>query len=196
MDLRKHYESICARPSDINEHLPTLYSYAKKSTHVVEAGVRECVSTFAFLLGLLDGSIEDINANPGTERHDALRQLKMSCLDLYRSKNFDTVKIYEKLGPTINMVVGNCIKYHGVSSTMTFIDTWHVYPQLRDELAHFSKITEKYIILHDTTVDGQRGETIRNTCLQRRKEAVEGLWLLDIRDTTRIMESCCGVSGG
>ena len=44
---------------------------------------------------------------------------------------------------------------------LTFIDTWHVYGQLKRELAKFSKITNKYIILHDTTVDEIYGETIR-----------------------------------
>ena len=45
---------------------------------------------------------------------------------------------------------------------LTFIDTWHVYGQLKRELDKFSKITLKYIIMHDTTVDEWQGETIRN----------------------------------
>ena len=44
---------------------------------------------------------------------------------------------------------------------LTFIDTWHVYGQLKRELDKFSKITKKYIIMHDTTVDGIRGESVR-----------------------------------
>ena len=44
---------------------------------------------------------------------------------------------------------------------LTFIDTWHVYGQLKRELNKFSKITNKYIIMHDTTVDEIYGETIR-----------------------------------
>ena len=47
------------------------------------------------------------------------------------------------------------------SVDMTFIDTWHVYGQLKRELAKFGKVTKKYIIMHDTTVDGIYGETIR-----------------------------------
>ena len=45
---------------------------------------------------------------------------------------------------------------------ITFIDTWHIYGQLKRELYKFSKITNKYIIMHDTTVDEIYGETIRN----------------------------------
>ena len=44
---------------------------------------------------------------------------------------------------------------------LTFIDTWHIYGQLKRELEKFSKTTNKYIILHDTTVDGIYGETLR-----------------------------------
>ena len=44
---------------------------------------------------------------------------------------------------------------------LTFIDTWHVYGQLKRELEKFSKVTNKYIIMHDTTIDGYKGETIR-----------------------------------
>jgi len=44
---------------------------------------------------------------------------------------------------------------------LTFIDTWHVYGQLKRELEKFSKITNKYIIMHDTEIDGIHGETKR-----------------------------------
>lgn len=44
---------------------------------------------------------------------------------------------------------------------LTFIDTWHVYGQLKRELEKFSKITNKYIIMHDTEIDGIEGETKR-----------------------------------
>lgn len=44
---------------------------------------------------------------------------------------------------------------------MVFIDTWHIYGQLKRELDKFSKITNKYIIMHDTTIDAIYGETIR-----------------------------------
>jgi hypothetical protein len=45
---------------------------------------------------------------------------------------------------------------------MTFIDTFHVYGQLKRELDKYSKVTNKYIIMHDTTVDGLRGELYRS----------------------------------
>jgi hypothetical protein len=41
---------------------------------------------------------------------------------------------------------------------LTFIDTWHVYGHLKRELEKFSRVTNKYIILHDTNVDAVKGE--------------------------------------
>jgi enolase len=44
---------------------------------------------------------------------------------------------------------------------MTFIDTYHIYGQLKRELEKYSKITNKYIIMHDTEIDGDYGELYR-----------------------------------
>lgn len=58
---------------------------------------------------------------------------------------------------------------------LVFIDTWHVYGQLKRELDKFSKITNKYIIMHDTTIDAIYGETIRenfNANLQSKQTGI------------------------
>ena len=39
---------------DIMEHLVTLYKYSKECDSVFETGVRGCVSSWAFLYGLID----------------------------------------------------------------------------------------------------------------------------------------------
>ena len=49
--LQQTYDELCARPSDINEHLPTLKKYAKECEHITEMGVRWVVSTYALLMG-------------------------------------------------------------------------------------------------------------------------------------------------
>ena len=43
------YNVLCNTPSDINEHMPTLYQFACTCSHITEMGVREVVSTWAFL---------------------------------------------------------------------------------------------------------------------------------------------------
>jgi hypothetical protein len=44
---------------------------------------------------------------------------------------------------------------------MLFIDSFHVYGQLKRELATHAHKVKKYILLHDTTVDSVHGEVIR-----------------------------------
>jgi len=145
--IDRAYNILCDTPSDINEHLPTLYKYATECGSILELGVRGCISSWALLNGLLKNNKHDkqLFLNDLTECNiDALlnatkngqvkvNYLWVNDLDLNLHRNFD----------------------------LTFIDTWHVYGQLKRELAKFSKITNKYIILHDTTVDEIYGESIR-----------------------------------
>ena len=63
--IKEHFQLLCANQCpgknsiDIMEHLPTLYKYAKECDSVFETGVRGCVSSWAFTLGLLDGATRD-----------------------------------------------------------------------------------------------------------------------------------------
>jgi hypothetical protein len=134
--------------SDIMEHLITLYKYSKECDSVFETGVRGCISSWAFLKGLLESQsqnkkvlfMNDINVCDVNEL-------------LLISKNFDIEVKYEWKN---NLLLDFDRNYD-----ITFIDTWHIYGQLKRELDKFSKITNKYIIMHDTTVDEIYGETIR-----------------------------------
>lgn len=154
--------------SDIMEHLPTLYRYAKECNSVFETGVRGCVSSWAFLYGLLDNKTEnkkclflnDINV---CDINDVLNV----------SKQFDNINVtYEWKN---NLLLNFKQNYD-----LTFIDTWHVYGQLKRELKKFSKITNKYIILHDTTIDGIKGETIRLGLDARKQSAQTGIPVREI----------------
>lgn len=137
----------CNTPSDINEHLKTLSIYAGDCETVIECGVRSCVSSWALVHGLLHNNkktkkilLNDItecdisylqNALVGT--NIILNYEWMNNLELNLEHNYD----------------------------MILIDTWHVYGQLKRELEKFAPRINKYIIMHDTTVDEIYGETIR-----------------------------------
>ena len=51
--IEEKYFELCKTPSDINEHLPTLYNYSKKCESIFETGVREAVFSWALIYGLL-----------------------------------------------------------------------------------------------------------------------------------------------
>ncbi len=58
-EVNEKYAHLCSTPSDINEHLPTLRSYAAQCSSVAEFGVRGIVSTWALLKGLAEGLASD-----------------------------------------------------------------------------------------------------------------------------------------
>jgi hypothetical protein len=146
--INSRYNALCKNGSDINEHLPTLYNYAKECESIFETGVRGCVSSWALAKGLLDNGksekklfLNDILPCNISSLLDSTKDLPINIQ--YEWKN----NLQLELPYTVDM---------------TFIDTWHIYGQLRRELARFSKVTNKYIAMHDTTVDGINGETIRS----------------------------------
>lgn len=141
------YKLLCKHRSDINEHLPTLCKYASECQSIIELGVRGVISTYAFVYGLLNNN----SSNKTLLLNDIVK-----------------CNIKELLQLTANLKID--IKYEWINDLdleikenydLTFIDTWHVYGQLKRELEKFSKVTNKYIIMHDTTVDDYKGETIR-----------------------------------
>tara|TARA_Y100001970_G_scaffold265512_1_gene353168 strand:- start:2636 stop:3421 length:786 start_codon:yes stop_codon:yes gene_type:complete len=159
------------KKSDIYKHLQTLYIYSKECESIFETGVRGVVSSWAFLKGLID--------NGSKEKYFFLNDINVC----------DTAEIEfhsSNLLVDINYIWKNNLEIEiNKMYDLTFIDTWHVYAQLKRELEKFSKHTNKYIIMHDTTVDGELGETIRrkwNSIAQSKEsgfpvEEIEiGLW--------------------
>lgn len=151
--VNSKYNKLCnglhtTKSIDIYEHLPTLYKYAKECETVFETGVRGCVSSWALTKGLLENGKEtrslfmnDISECNITELLDATKDLPIK-MDYKWINNLQLDLPY--------------------NVDMTFIDTWHIYGQLKRELEKFSKVTNKYIAMHDTTVDEIHGETIRS----------------------------------
>jgi hypothetical protein len=144
-NINNKYNQKCSQPSDINEHLPTLYEYAKKVNHITECGVRSVVSSYAFAAGLL-GNSKNRLIQIDLDTNENVRQFGNECLS-------------EGI---------NCTFYHQSDldcpleqTDLLFIDTWHVYGHLKREFARWHSYVNKYIIMHDTTVDEWYGETIR-----------------------------------
>jgi len=146
--IENKFINLSNTPSDINEHLQTLAIYASECESVFETGVRGCISSWAFTHGLLNNGkynkklfINDIDVCNINELLNYSKDLPIEMKYEWKNNLF--------------------LDFNDEKYDLTFIDTWHVYGQLKRELEKFSKITNKYIILHDTTVDEIYGETIR-----------------------------------
>lgn len=145
--IEQRYNQLCMTRSDINEHLPIIFRYAMNCESILETGVRGVVSSWALSYGLLCNNSEnkrilfnDISECNIGEILDCLKDLNVNA-------SFEWIN-------NLNLNINERFD-------MVFIDTWHIYGQLKRELNKFAPITNKYIIMHDTTVDEIYGETIR-----------------------------------
>jgi hypothetical protein len=143
-------------PSDINEHIPTLFSYAAKCNHITEAGVRSVVSSYAFAVGL-KGKTPNKLIQIDIERTPTVSKFITECM-----AEGINVTFYEESDLTCPME----------PTELLFIDTWHVYGHLKRELERWNSSVSKYIIMHDTTVDDVHGESIRQGW-DTKKQSVE-----------------------
>lgn len=136
--LKSEFESACSAPSDINEHLPVLKSIADECSHVTEMGVRAALSTRAFLHSSAQTIISyDI------EIFDNLQYL------------FDAAK---EAGKRAEYIKADVLNIEIEPTDFLFIDTWHAYDQLIQELRLHGKKANKYIGFHDTHTFGIVGE--------------------------------------
>lgn len=149
--IHSTFQNLCATPSDINEHLPTLKLYASKCDSFIEAGVRTPTSQYAIASGLCDRLEKDPDA-----------PILMVSIDLETNERIVESSIL------LNNVFNH--EFHQMSDLdfpikrkfdAIFIDTFHVYGHLKRELEYFHKSIEKFIIMHDTEVDKVHGEVIR-----------------------------------
>lgn len=147
--ILQNYNIVANRPGDIVEHIPTLYNYTKQCESVVELGVSVCISTWAFVKGLVEN---------GKNKKSLL------CCDIKYHPNVELVRNTCKVvGINYDFVKKNDLELDITEEVdLTFIDTWHIYGQLKRELAKFAPITRKYIIMHDTEIDAENGESIRD----------------------------------
>jgi len=142
MKLEEIYNHKCSTPSDINEHLPTLKRYAEECEHITEMGVRWVVSTYAFMMGGPKKLIS-IDINP---------------VEIHGIKVEDLVELAKEKNVDFEFQLGDTTVIEIDETDFLFIDTWHVYQQLKTELTLHGNKARKYIGFHDTTIFETRGE--------------------------------------
>ncbi len=134
------YAQKCAEPSDINEHLPVLKEYALRCKTVTEFGVRGVVSTWALISGRPISVTSYDLVSPGDEVLCNVRSVAKEA-----GVNF-TFWERDVLGTDI------------METDLLFVDTFHAYQQLKQELNRHAGNVRKWIIMHDTEIFGEKDE--------------------------------------
>lgn len=125
------------------EHMIMLNEYANKCESVTEFGVFDWNTTWAFVnsninkLRCYDGKIRGRFDRPNGGYQD----LQDTC----QAKGID-----------FKFMMEDTRKCDFEETDMLFIDTWHTYDQVRQELQHSSKV-RKYIAFHDVVLYGKVG---------------------------------------
>ena len=105
---------------DITEHLSTLRSYASRCGHVTEMGVRQMVSTWAFLAG-----------QPKILRsYDMTHPRNLAAGDVFN----EAVNAANDNRIDFRFIEQDVLEANIAQTDLLFIDTWHVYKQLKAEL--------------------------------------------------------------
>lgn len=178
LNIKNIYDTLCLNenpfnyylnPVDIHEHLPTLYKYATECNSILECGVRASVSSWALAYGLL-------NNNQETKKLilNDISPCDISNL-LERTKNIKNLNITYQWVSDLDIILNENVE-------LTFIDTWHVGGHLKKELKKFSKLTNKYIIMHDTTVFEFTNEVIREKLSEEQLINLSNIYGLSIED--------------
>lgn len=135
--IEKEFAAAATTPSDIHEHLPVLYELAKECNHITEMGVRTGVSTRAFLR---------VNA-------------RLISYDIEADQNVvSLVDAARKVGKDATFIEADVLKIDIEETDLLFIDTWHTYEQLKQELALHGNKSRKYLAFHDTNTFGLKNE--------------------------------------
>lgn len=137
-DLLKIYEKLLKKNSDIREHLETLKLFASRCKTVTEFGVRSGRSTVAFLLG---------------------KPEKLTICDINRPL-FDIPRYTQLVqGNTkFRFIRANVLTIEIEPTDLLFIDTYHIYDQLKKELELHANKVKKWIMFHDTVTFGVIGQ--------------------------------------
>lgn len=145
MNLEERYTKACGQSSDMQNHVPRLYRLAIQCDHVTEFGTRHGVSTTAFL-----------HAQPK----------KLVCYDTSKKPEVDELA---KLAGRTEFVFHNqdVLKVDIEETDLLFIDTFHTYEQLSQELSLHGNKARKYIAMHDTEQNEVIGEKPGSEGLQR-----------------------------
>ena len=162
------FNMVKEQPSNVNEHIQTLADYAEKCTSVVELGVNEMQTTWAFLKGL---------------RFNKKKKKNLICIDIAgKPSRFDDIaELAKKNRINMEFIQGDSGLIDIPNTDMLFIDTTHHYGLLMRELNKHNQKVKKYIIMHNTEIDGQYGEIVR-MCYYYDVEALSKLHGFAVKD--------------
>lgn len=140
----KTYETACDTPSDINQHLPILKSYATLCNKVTEIGLGSTGnSVMAFIAGCKDVTSYDIE---------------------YHDQAINDAKAYsESLGHSWEFIMADSTQIEIEETDFLFIDGEHSYYSVEQELGLHHNRVRMFIGFHDVVSYASRNQSAIQT---------------------------------
>ena len=140
MNLLEKFNAAKANHPNLSEHMDTLVRYGHECQHITEFGS-----------GVMDGStIAFLMARPR----------KLVSVDLVSPDIVhETEVLATVMGIDFVFVNANDLDLELEETDLLFIDSLHDYEHLKSQLEKYSCWVRKFIIIHDTEVHAERGQT-------------------------------------
>ncbi len=164
--IQEVYDFISSNPDDqkgknsmqwIAHYMPTLNEYAQKCDSVVEIGVNQVCSTWAFLLARPKDGVLSIDIDLQRTNYMSNRLGLSENIWLSWAKHLS-----EKEEVAFSAVESDSREVTLPEHDLLFIDSEHTFEQLDAELKLHGKKAQKYIILHDTTLFPELDRAVDN----------------------------------
>lgn len=146
------HKYLTNQSNDINEHLNTIANYVKETESVLALCWQGTQIYWTLAHGLLNNKSEN--------KKSLFYNNKIS----FDIEEFTNVTRHLK-NISITFTKEDILQYElpsDIPSVDTlFLDSWHVYGCMKRELEKYAPKINKYIVMHDTTIDEWDGETLR-----------------------------------
>jgi hypothetical protein len=119
------------------------------ATHITELGVREAVSSWAF-------------AAMAAEAVDQGHRITYRALDITKRDGVEDLEaaLWQCPGIYFEYTEGSDLLVPPWHTEVMLLDTWHSYKQLAMELPRWAPFVSKSLLLHDTSLFGEKDEDI------------------------------------
>lgn len=140
MTLKEKFDAAKASHPNLSEHMDTLFRYGQQCQHITEFGS-----------GVMDGStIAFLMARPRN----------LVSVDLASPEAVHEIEVLATgMGIDFKFVNANDLDLELEETDLLFIDSLHDYEHLKSQLEKYSYRVRRFIIIHDTEVHAERGQT-------------------------------------
>ncbi len=121
---------------DIIKHLPVLRKFASNVTSITELGVRNGIASWALAAGIA----QRLSSGQAFETYTAI--------DITRASSIDCMESVFRRCSSMDyaFLEGDDLLLKPFRADLTFIDTWHTYAQLAQELKRWGPLTNRFLV--------------------------------------------------